>query len=60
MTTRRAAAKADAEVMIDIDARLAPFFSPPPVGVIDLLVDSSPQSVEPAHRRRTQLRHEPV
>ena len=45
MTTRRAAAKAEAAVMIDIEARLAPFFrleapgdvdrprNPEPVGV---------------------------
>ena len=60
MTRNRAAAKAEASEMVDIEARLAPFFRLPPVEIIDLLVDSSPQSVAPMTRRRTPLRHEPV
>jgi hypothetical protein len=60
MTTRRAAAKVDAAAMIDIEARLAPFFRPPPVQLIDLLLDSSPETVAPPTPRHTPLRHEPV
>jgi len=35
MATKRAAAKTEAAEMVDLTARLAPFFPPPVVGILD-------------------------
>ena len=59
MTSRRAAAKAHAADMIDIEARLAPYFVAPPVVLYDEpVVPAKP--VAATTRRLTPLRHLPV
>jgi hypothetical protein len=64
MTSKRSAAKAaartEAAAMIDIEARLAPFFRSHDVHVIDLTDDREPPTFLTHRRRRTPLRHEPV
>ena len=61
MTSRRAAAKAHAADMIDVEARLAPFFLPPHGVLVDQPPVPAREPVAPTMRRRlTPLRHEPV
>ena len=57
VTSRRAAEKAHAADMVDIEARLAPFF-PEPVKLVD--DTSAPEPVVPTPRRLVPLRHQPV
>jgi hypothetical protein len=43
MATRRAAAKAEAAEMVDVAARLAPFFPPPDAQPLDQSDDRAPR-----------------
>jgi hypothetical protein len=45
MATKRAAAKAEAAEMVDVAARLAPFFPPPVAPFIDRSDDGAPKSI---------------
>jgi hypothetical protein len=45
MATKRAAAKAEAAEMVDLAARLAPFFPPPVAPLIDRSDDRAPKSI---------------